>query len=179
MLVLGDLIFGFRLVVVFLVLVPNTYVLCLLYSAISSCSAECVSCVLLAEWPRSLMLCLSPVKSSVLLETVVYFEFCTSVPMSVFKWLCLYSFSHWVIITLRVIPTTATPSRCPATPLRWATRRAVTPIYMQPLNECITTHQQGTQHCSLHRLPQEYTSAEVFALMLLFVPCQDLRHSIF
>ena len=63
-----------------------------MYSAISSCSAECVSCVLLAEWPRSLMLCLSPVKSYMLLETVVYFEFCTSVPMSVFKRLCLYSF---------------------------------------------------------------------------------------
>ena len=60
---LGGLIctFVFRLVLVFLVLVPNTYVLCLLYSAISSCPAECVSCVLLAEWPRSLMLCLSPV----------------------------------------------------------------------------------------------------------------------
>ena len=62
-LVLGNLIgtCGFRLVLVFLVLVPNTYVLGLLYSAISSCPAECVSCVLLAEWPRSLMLCLSPV----------------------------------------------------------------------------------------------------------------------
>ena len=49
--------------------------------------------------------------------------------------------------------------------------------YSQPLNEYITTHQQGTQHCSLHRLLQEYAFAEVFALMLLFVPCQDLRHS--
>ena len=51
--------------------------------------------------------------------------------------------------------------------------------YSQPLNKCITTHQQGTQHCSLHRLLQEYAFAEVFDLMLLFVPCQDLRHSIF
>ena len=51
--------------------------------------------------------------------------------------------------------------------------------YSQPLNKYITTHQQGTQHCSLHRLLQEYASAEVFALMLLLVPCQDLRHSIY
>ena len=49
--------------------------------------------------------------------------------------------------------------------------------YSQPLNEYITTHQQGTQHCSLHRLPQEYASTEVFALMLLLVLCQGLRHS--
>ena len=76
---------GFRLVLVFLDLVPNTYVLCLLYSAISSCPAECVSCVLLAEWPRSLMLFLSPVKSSVLLETVVHSAFCLSCSVSVFK----------------------------------------------------------------------------------------------
>ena len=59
----SDLIrtFGFRLVLIFLVLVPNTYVLCLLYSAISSCPAECVSCVVLGEWLRFLMLCLSSV----------------------------------------------------------------------------------------------------------------------
>ena len=37
------------------------------------------------------MVFLSPVKSSVLLETVVYFEFCISCLMSVFKQLCLYS----------------------------------------------------------------------------------------
>ena len=88
MLVLRDLFgtFGFRLVLVFLVLVPNTYVAVFSYIFPPVLLSMCH----VFFWLNGFVV---PVTcdSSALLETVVYFEFCTSVPMSM---LCLYPFIH-------------------------------------------------------------------------------------
>ena len=82
-LVLGDCFVhvGFSLVVVFFGLVPNTFVLTLIaFRGITV--LPCVSCVL---WLNSLGHCVVPItcESSVLLKTVVYFVFCTSICVSI------------------------------------------------------------------------------------------------
>ena len=113
-----------------------------------------VSCVLLLN---SLGHCVVPVtcESSVLLETVVYFEFCTFVPVSVFKQLSLYSF--WVHrFALSYHHSKSYSRNClrySATPLRRAAPSAVTlkyPHSLIPRRLLVLMHTLGTRLVSTY-----------------------------
>ena len=138
MLVLGDLIctFGFRLVVVFLVLVPDTYVLCLLhvFYFLLSCGV-CVMCFFLAEWPRFLMLCLSPVNH------LCYWRQWFTLS---FVYLVLYM-SVFSFIDCTELSSLLSHS-CNCNPLAWDACRAVTVHYTN--KTYITKHALVTNYLS-------------------------------